>query len=286
MDIPVKEPRCILAQNPSPLTGPGTNTYLIGQKEVAVIDPGPDDPEHLNAILTATEGRVSHIFVTHAHLDHSAGAVALSRATDAPVLAFGDARAGRSALMQKLAMQGLKGNEGLDHDFSPDILLADGQIITTAEWSLQAVHTPGHSAGHLSFLWNDLLFCGDIIMAWSSTLISPPDGDLADYFRSLDKIEALGPHRLMPAHGNPIDAPSQRIAELAQHRRDRTAQILAALHGCPDTPEGIVRRIYDIPPTLLPAASRNVLAHLLALSELGAVQAAGDTLAQAKFSTL
>lgn len=286
MNIPVKEPRCILAPNPSPLTGPGTNTFLIGNEHVAVIDPGPDDASHREAILAAAQGKITHIFVTHAHLDHSGGATALARETGAPILAYGDALAGRSATMRKLADQGVAGNEGLDLQFAPDITLSDGQSVETPEWTLTPLHTPGHSAGHLSFLWHDTLFCGDIVMGWSSTLISPPDGDLADYFRSLEKIESLGTHRLCPAHGDAISAPANRIAELVGHRRARTSQIMAALRQSPDTAEGIARRIYDVPPALLGAASRNVLAHLVALSDLGAVKSEGEILSQAEFSIL
>lgn len=286
MNIPVKEPRCILAPNPSPLTGPGTNTFLIGNEHVAVIDPGPDDASHRESILAAAQGKITHIFVTHAHLDHSGGATALARETGAPILAYGDALAGRSATMRKLADQGVAGNEGLDLQFAPDITLSDGQSVETPEWTLTPLHTPGHSAGHLSFLWRDTLFCGDIVMGWSSTLISPPDGDLADYFRSLEKIESLGAHRLCPAHGDAISAPANRIAELVRHRRARTSQIMAALRQSPDTAEGIARRIYDVPPALLGAASRNVLAHLVALSDLGAVKSEGEILSQAEFSIL
>lgn len=284
MSPDVKDPRRILAPNPSPLTGPGTNSFLIGRDHVAVIDPGPDDPAHLDALAEAGAGRISHIFVTHAHRDHSAGAARLSAMTGAPVLAFGDALAGRSPINMRLAAEGLVGGgEGLDLDFRPDILLADGEEIATPDWSLKAIHTPGHAGSHLCLLWGDTLFCGDIVMGWSSTIISPPDGDLADYFRSLDRIAALLPRRLLPAHGDPIESPSLRLAELAAHRKERTGQILAALRDAPDSADGLARRIYDIPPALLPAATRNVLAHLIALDGLGAIQTEGETMAAARF---
>lgn len=277
MSRTAKEPRRILAPNPSTLTGPGTNSFLIGTAEVAVIDPGPDDPAHLEAIIAEARGAISHIFVTHAHRDHSAGAARLSRMTGAPILAFGDALAGRSPVMQRLAEQGLAGGgEGLDADFRPDRLLGDGETVSTRDWDLTAVHTPGHAGGHLSFLWDRTLFCGDIVMAWSSTIISPPDGDLADYMRSLDRIAGLAPARLLPAHGDPVKLPGARLAELAAHRRERTAQILAALRDMPDDAEGLARRIYDVPPHLMASAARNVLAHLVALTTLGAVCPAGD----------
>lgn len=281
----MKEPLTILAPNPSPLTGQGTNTFLLGRRHVAVIDPGPDDPGHRAAILAASGGRISHIFVTHAHLDHSAGAAALAQETGAPVLAFGDALAGRSALMRRLAGEGLAaGGEGLDMDFIPDVTLADGAVIETPDWTLRAVHTPGHAANHLGFAFEDMLFCGDIVMGWSTTIISPPDGDLGDYFRSLDRIETLGAARLLPGHGAPIETPSARLAELAAHRRARTAQILAALRQGPADAATLAARIYDIPAPLLPAATRNVLAHLAALAALGAVRPEGDFSSGARFS--
>lgn len=270
MCICVKEPRRILAPNPSALTGPGTTTFLIGRADVAVIDPGPDDPAHIEAVARAGQGRIGHILVTHAHRDHSAGALRLARLTGAQVLAFGRARDGRSPIMARLA-EAVAGGEGLDDEFTPDCTLRDGEVVTGADWSLRALHMPGHAAGHLCFEWGDQVFCGDLVMGWSSTLISPPDGDLADYMRSLDRLAALAPHRLLPTHGPAIEAPLPRLAELAAHRRTRSAQILAALRERPDSAEALARRIYDIPAPLLPAATRNVLAHLIALSQLGAV---------------
>ncbi|TJZ91592.1 MBL fold metallo-hydrolase [Paracoccus gahaiensis] len=269
---PAKEPLRILAPNPSALTGPGTTTFLIGQDHVAVIDPGPDDAGHLDAVARAGRDRIGHILVTHAHRDHSAGAARLSRLTGAPVLAYGDAQAGRSPLMARLAAEGLvAGGEGLDTGFAPDRLLADGEVIATPDWQLTALHTPGHAAGHLSFAWGAQIFCGDLVMGWSSTLISPPDGDLGDYLRSLDRLAALAPARLLPTHGAPIAAPLPRLAELSHHRRARSAQILAALRTAPGSAPDLARRIYAVPDPLLPAAARNVLAHLIALAQLGAV---------------
>ncbi|MDB6180374.1 MBL fold metallo-hydrolase [Paracoccus fistulariae] len=283
----VKEPRLILAPNPSPLTGSGTNTFLIGEDQVAVIDPGPDDPGHLMAIEEAAKGRISHILITHAHRDHSAGAATLARMTGAPILAFGDALSGRSPSMQRLAQSGeVGGGEGLDLTFTPDRLLRDGEVVSTEEWQLRALHTPGHSGGHLCFQWNDAVFCGDIVMGWSSTIISPPDGDLADYLRSLERLDQLGANRFYPAHGDAIDTPAVRIAELAAHRRQRTAQILAALRDRPATASDLAQRIYEVPPPMMPAATRNVLAHLIALTDIGALSHEGDLTAGTKFTFL
>lgn len=269
----IEDLRRITAPNPSPLTGAGTNTFLLGRDQIAVIDPGPDMAQHRAAILAAAgPGKISHIFVTHAHLDHSGGARALALATGAPVLGYGPAQAGRSPLMRHLAAQGaLEGGEGLDRDFCPDIVLRDGAAVETPEWALSVLHTPGHFAGHLSFRRGAQIFCGDVVMGWSSTLISPPDGDLTDYFRTLARLEASGAEELLPAHGAPIPDPVARIAALAAHRRQRTGQILAALRDAPGNAAGLARRIYDIPENLQRAASRNVLAHLIALAEIGAV---------------
>lgn len=277
MNVPAKEPLRILAANPSPLTGPGTTTFLIGRQHVAVIDPGPDDDAHQEAILQAGQGRISHILVTHAHLDHSAGARRLSRRTGAPVLAFGGATSGRSPVMARLAAEGLVGGgEGLDTGFVPDLRLSDGDMIETPDWTLRALHTPGHCGGHLSFQWDGTVFCGDLVMAWSSTLISPPDGDLSDYLRSIERLAGLAADRLLPTHGAAIEDPLPRLQDLIAHRRTRTAQIMAALRQQPDTARGLSRRIYDVHPRLLVAAERNVLAHLIALAQLGAVDFDGD----------
>lgn len=278
--------RVIRADNPSPLTGPGTNSFLIGTDEVAVIDPGPDDPAHVAAILEAAEGRISHILVTHPHLDHSAAVPRLAAATGAPVMAFGTAEAGRSPPMQRLAEAGaVGGGEGADAAFRPDVTLADGDVLRGAGWEITAVHTPGHMGSHLSFRLGDAVLCGDLVMGWATTLISPPDGDLVDYLRSLERLALLAPHVLYPAHGDPVTDPLPRLAELAAHRRARTAQILTALDAAPGPAEALAARIYtEIPAALLPAATRNVLAHLVALGDLGAVVPEGGLTAGAVWS--
>lgn len=276
--------RVVRAPNPSAMTGPGTNSFLIGDREVAVIDPGPDDPAHVQAILDAAEGRISHILVTHAHLDHSAGVARLAQATRAPVFAFGPADSGRSPTMERLAATGLvAGGEGVDAAFRPDIALRHGDLLQSADWAIEALHTPGHMGGHLSFRLGDAIFCGDLVMGWSTTLISPPEGDLVDFLRSLDLLARLGPRVLYPAHGDPVTEPLPRLEELAAHRRLRSAQIMAALDRAPQTAAELAARIYDIPPALRPAAQRNVLAHLLALRDLGAAACEGPVAADARW---
>lgn len=269
--------RCLRAPNPSALTGEGTNTYILGTDLVTIIDPGPALPAHGDAILAALgpHARVEAILVTHAHLDHSPLAQPLAEATGAPVMAYGDAHAGRSALMSNLADQGLLGGgEGVDADFRPDHWLADGETLPLACGSVRALWTPGHFGNHLSFVWGDSVFSGDHVMGWASTLVSPPDGDLAAYMTSLDRLEAEAARVLYPGHGAPVAAPSARIRELRAHRLQRKAEILACLREGPQSVMALVTNIYHaVPPHLHPAAARNVLAHLIDLDSHGVVTA-------------
>lgn len=268
--------RLVLAPNPSPMTGPGTNTYLVGKGDVAVIDPGPDLPIHQRAIQSALHPgeRIACILVTHSHLDHSALAPALSAATGAPVLAFGAPDAGRSAAMRAWADRGEEaGGEGVDRTFVPDRLLAHGEAVSAGGVILTALHTPGHFGNHICFQSGGTIFTGDIVMGWASTLISPPDGDVADYRNSLSLLAALGPRRLLPGHGAPIRTPALRIAELLAHRQMREDALLAALAERPRTLSALAEAVYlDTPQVLMPAARRNLLAHLIDLSTRGEVQ--------------
>lgn len=265
----------------------GTNTYMIGKGAVAVIDPGPKDSRHLNAILFALspDESISHIFVTHAHLDHSALAPDLAKATGAPVLAFGPAEAGRSPRMQALAKEiTLTGGEGVDTGFQPDLCLVDGEVISAESWSLEALHTPGHMANHLCYAWGETLFSADHVMGWASSLVSPPDGDMGDYIASLRRLSARAWRTALPGHGAPIDEPSARIADLIAHRADREAAILCALSRAPSRIPDLVERLYsETPRALFPAASRNVFAHLLYLHEQGRVTAAPSTTPEALY---
>ncbi|MBU2963051.1 MBL fold metallo-hydrolase [Citreicella sp. C3M06] len=278
--------RRILAPNPSPMTFRGTNSYILGEDEVAVIDPGPDSAEHLDALLAAIGGaRVAAVLVTHAHLDHSPLARALAQATGAPVCAFGDALEGRSPIMQRLAASGLAGGgEGVDAAFAPDEVLADGATLSGDCWALEALHTPGHFGNHLCFAWDDTLFSGDLVMGWATSLVSPPDGDIAAFLSSLDKLTARDWSVLHPGHGAPVHTPSERIGFLANHRRAREGQILDALAHCGGNAASIAARIYtELSPALLPAATRNVFAHLVDLSLRQQVTFAGELSENAYF---
>ena len=265
--------RAILAPNPSPMTHWGTNTYLLGRRRLAVIDPGPDDPAHLAAILAALgPGQsISHILVTHAHLDHTPLARQLAYETGAPVLAQGDARAGRSAVMARLAETAeIGGGEGVDSAFVPDRNLADGEIVEGDGWRITAHRTPGHFGNHMCFQTGAEMFSGDLVMGWASTLISPPDGDLAQFRASCERIRAAAPARLLPGHGAPVTDPAARIDWLLAHRDARERAILDALARGPADAATLARRIYtDTPAALMPAATRNVLAHLIDLAERG-----------------
>ena len=258
--------RRVLAPNPSPLTGPGTNSYIIGTGRVALVDPGPDDARHLAALLGALGPgeSVDLIVVTHAHHDHSALARQAARATGAPVLAFGDALAGRNPAFAGLT--GLGGGEGLDLGFVPDALLADGDILEGQDWRLEVLHTPGHLGNHISLATGDTILCGDTAMGWATSIVSPPDGDMTAYMTSLRRLRDRAPARLLPGHGLPVDAAVARLEELLAHRSMRERQVLEALHQESASAGALARRIYhDTPPSLLPAATRNVLAHLLDL---------------------
>jgi glyoxylase-like metal-dependent hydrolase (beta-lactamase superfamily II) len=268
--------RRIIAPNPGPMTYWGTNTYVIGRGDVAVVDPGPAMPAHLDAILAATNGEaISHILVTHAHLDHSPLARGLSEVTGAPVYGFGPWDAGRSDTMQALASEGLTGGgEGVDTGFDPDIALRDGDVIRGSNWQATALWTPGHFAGHLAFAMGDVVLSGDLVMGWSSTLISPPDGDLAQFMASSERLAERGDRMHLPGHGDPVTDPRARLNWLMEHRRDREAQILVALGTDPKTLSTVTEEVYtDIAAHLLPAAARNVFAHLIDLTERGIVQA-------------
>ena len=279
--------RRIVAPNPSPMTFTGTNTYLLGTKDLAVIDPGPERPAHLQAILDAVgPGQcITHIFVTHSHVDHSPLARPLSQATAAPVLAFGPSGAGRSEIMTKLAATGLAdAGEGIDAEFSPDVRLEDGAVTAGSDWSLTALWTPGHLGNHLSFAWNDIVFTGDLVMGWASSLVSPPDGDLTDFMASCRRLHARGARVFHAGHGAPITQPMERVSWLIEHRLSREAAIMERLRDGPATTTDLARAIYtETPASLIPAAKRNILAHLIDLYMKSEVQPVGDLTETAAF---
>lgn len=258
--------RRILAPNPSPMTFWGTNSYIVGDGSVAIIDPGPRDPAHMQALLQAlTPGEtVAAILVTHSHRDHSPLARDLSDKTGAPIFAFGDSLAGKDP--EIAALSDIGGGEGVDADFRPDHCLSDGEAMAVGGLELTALWTPGHMGNHLCFAMGDVVFSGDHVMGWATSMVSPPDGDLSAFMRALDKLAARDDRVFYPGHGAPVENPQARVRELIAHRKMREGQILTALTDAPGTAAELAARIYtDVAPALLPAAARNVLAHLIDL---------------------
>lgn len=294
-DPPVGQPmhlapglRRLLAPNPSPMTYRGTNTYLIGDRELAVIDPGPASADHQDAILAALEPgqSVSHIIVTHTHVDHSPLAAPLAERTGAKIWAFGGPEAGRSAVMSDLAKAGLAGGgEGIDTAFRPDVTVADGETIDGDGWALEVIHTPGHLGNHIALALGDSCFTADHVMGWASSLVSPPDGDLTDFMTACARLRARDWSVFHPGHGAPIDDPAGRLDWLIEHRLMRETQILSTLEAGPATAHGLAERIYtETPPALLPAAERNVFAHLVDLHGKSRVKTDGKLAVSAMFS--
>ncbi|MEM7060874.1 MAG: MBL fold metallo-hydrolase [Pseudomonadota bacterium] len=283
--------RRITCPNPSPYTFTGTQSYLVGTGDVAIIDPGPARAEHLATISAALgpEERISHILVTHSHADHSPGATVLSRETGAQIWAYGQHGAGMSATMAALVAQGAEigGGEGGDTAFRPDHVLADGERVEGNDWGLTAINTPGHLSNHLSFALDGTgtVFTGDMIMGFATTLVSPPDGDMAAFMASLEVLAARTDDTLyLPGHGHPVDAPLEMVAYQRGHREQRFAQILDALGDGPKDAATLTQAIYtDIDPALMGAASRNVLASLIGLADQGRVAAQGAIAVDAIF---
>jgi glyoxylase-like metal-dependent hydrolase (beta-lactamase superfamily II) len=241
--------RRIVAHNPGPMTGPGTNTYLVGIDEIVVIDPGPDDAEHLDAVAGCGGDRIRWIVCTHTHVDHWPGVAGLKERTGAEVLAF-DAR------------------DGLEIDRR----LADGDPIEATEFVLRAVHTPGHASNHLCYLLEQerMLFSGDHIMDGSTVVIRPPDGDMAAYLEQLERLKAWRPklRSIAPGHGHLIEQPIAKIDDYLQHRRAREAQVLDCVQSGTTKVAKIVSALYpDLIEELVPMAEATVWAHLLHLRE-------------------
>jgi glyoxylase-like metal-dependent hydrolase (beta-lactamase superfamily II) len=263
--------RRVLCGNPSPFTYTGTQTYIVGRGEVAIIDPGPDDPDHVASLIDAVAGeRVTAILCTHTHRDHSPAAPALKAATGAPII-------GCAPLV--LVDAGPRADASFDTSYAPERVLADGEQVSGPGWTLEAVATPGHTSNHLCFalVESGALFTGDHVMGWSTTVVSPPDGDMAAYMASLDRLMRRDDRVYYPAHGDPVDNPQRLVRGLAGHRKQREGQILRLLGEGPAAIPAMVERMYvGLDPRLQGAAGRSVLAHLFELRDRGVVGADGD----------
>ncbi|MES1938595.1 beta-lactamase [Salinisphaera sp. T5B8] len=246
----------VIAPNPSPMTGEGTNSYIVGESRCAIIDPGVDDTAHLDALVAAAPGEIVAILVTHAHPDHTGGAHRLAERLAVPIHAY------------PLELQGIR-----DKEFSAHRPLYHGDVIALDEIRLEAIHTPGHAADHLCFFWREagLLFAGDTVMADVTVVILPPDGDMSAYMQSLEQLQALPIARIAPGHGRLLEDAPAVLAHIVDHRREREAQVLDALTADePVTPEQIALRLYpDLDVRLQPMAAAQVEAHLIRLVELG-----------------
>jgi len=268
----------ILAPNPSPMTYTGTNTYVVDNGEIAVIDPGPKIQEHYDNILEVIGDKpVKYIFLTHSHIDHSPMAADLSIKYNTPVYGYGPSDAGLSPTMLKLISDGYEsGSEGVDHNFHPDNLIKDGECFELNETSIIAIHTPGHMGNHVSFQYGGVLFSGDHIMGWATSMVSPPYGDLTQFMASCFLLKDKNISLILPGHGEPVDNPKERIEYLISHRLERERQIKSTLQHYSLNALEITEIVYvDVDKSLIPAATRNVFAHLLDLNERGFVEFEG-----------
>jgi len=249
--------RRVIAENPSPFTLYGTGTYIIGNGRVAVIDPGPADPAHIEALLEATRGEtISHVLVTHTHMDHSPGCALLREHCDAPTYAYGPHGAGKLE-------EGVPVEEGGDMDFVPDHRVSHGDVIEGEDWSVECVYTPGHTSNHMCFQLREdnALFTGDHIMGWSTSIISPPDGDMLAYMRSLNLMLEREDEVYWPTHGPCIEDPKGLVTAFIEHRREREAQILDCVGKGVGNIRDMVPLMYTSTPEFMyPAAARSVLA--------------------------
>lgn len=276
--------RRITAPNSGPFTFHGTNSYLVGDTALAVIDPGPDDAAHVEAILRAAEGRpISHIVVTHTHRDHSPGARLLKERTGAPILGCGPHRAARALNLGEVNPLDASG----DTEHAPDVELADSERIAGEGWTLSAVDTPGHTANHLAFALEEegLLFSGDHVMAWSTSIVAPPDGSMADFMASLERLMQRTDGRYLPGHGGAVDHPADYLPALKAHRLGREKSVLDRLTAGDETIAEMVATIYrDVPATLHPAASLSLFAHIEDLVARGFVLCDGPPALSSRYA--
>lgn len=273
----------VTVNNPSPFTFHGTNSYIVGHDTLAVIDPGPEDDAHLDALLKAIGGRpVSHILVTHTHRDHSPLAARLKQLTGGVLAAEGVHRTARAVRGDEQVFL----DASADTDFVPDLVLGHGDVIAGDGWRIETVLTPGHAANHAAFALQGtgVLFSGDHVMAWSTSIVAPPDGSMSDYMASIDTLLARDDRLYLPGHGGPLANPPPFLRGLRTHRRMRERAILERLRAGDQTIAEMVAAIYrETDPRLHPAAALSVLAHLEDLVGRGAVATEGDVSLDARY---
>lgn len=262
--------RRVICNNPGGFTFHGTGTYIIGQGEVAVIDPGPLDDDHIAALERAVQGEtVTHILITHTHRDHSPAAAPFKKLTGAPTYGYGPHGGDRG---------GPKVEEGGDYEFVPDYVIKDGDVIEGKGWTFEAIHTPGHTSNHICFALREenAIFTGDHVMGWSTSVISPPDGNMSDYMNSLRKILTREEEIYWPTHGPAITGPKAHVEAFITHRSGREDAILECIRDGRNTIPAMVEVMYaDVDKRLHRAAGRSVFAHLLHMAETGRVTADG-----------
>ena len=276
---PAKNIICILAPNPSSMTFRGTNTYVIGDKELAIVDPGPSNEQHLANILEVTAERpVKYIFLTHSHIDHSPLAKQLSVELSTPIYGYGASDTGLSSTMLSLIDSGYEsGSEGIDYEFNPDNLIKNNENFELNDNIISAIHTPGHMGNHVCFQYDKKLFSGDHVMGWATSMVSPPYGDLTQFMLSCRLLQSKEFDLFLPGHGGPVENPRERLNFLINHRLEREGQIKEAIKKTPLTALEITEIVYtDIDNSLIPAATRNVFAHLIDLSERELVEFLGE----------
>ena len=260
--------RRIVAHNPGPFTFHGTGTYVIGYGRVAVIDPGPALVEHIEALVDGLRGEIiTHVLVTHTHRDHSPGCALLRRFTPAPTYGYGPHGSGRPEADDRTVVE-----EGADFDFRPDITVRDGDVIECDGFRFECVHTPGHTSNHMCYRLREerALFCGDHVMGWSTTIVSPPDGHMGTYIASLERLLDGDNRTFWPTHGAPIPDPKPHVESLIAHRRRRVREVEACLRdGLATIPEMVARLYHDLPVKMHPAAARSVLSTMTLLVEQG-----------------
>ena len=274
----------ITASNESAFTFRGTNTYILGNDKIAVIDPGPDIEGHYDLLMQAIKGRtVTHIIVTHTHMDHSPLATPLSKATGAPIFAEGPHRDSRALHMGEVNSL----DAAADRDFKPDHILADGEIIEGHDWKLETLHTPGHTMNHACFALSgtNLLFSGDHVMAWATSIVAPPDGNMSDYMHSLSKMAERNETVYLPGHGGRLEKAPEFVRALKAHRKMRETAVLSRIRAGDETIPDIVKVIYkETDPRLHGAAGLSVFAHIEDLIEQGKIETEGPPSLDSRYS--